>query len=229
MSGKKRDNNKEKIGSKDFHKFWNYIERKAFRPSKKKEIKKWLRCFVLFFNKVFETGDSYPKIKEEKNKFLHEIVFELLDVTCSFDILVDLSKFSFDIKWKDTGLQFGYDRRYTCEFDYLDEHCRDKRSDFSKEELEKVLESKIHHPALHYHIKGKIFNKIQGEEIDFPHEIRIGLATKNPFLFLYQVSYQFLYVFGDDKKQQELQRLAAVIFENKERKMEISPGVLFGI
>lgn len=227
MSGKKRDNNKEKISSKDFHKFWNYIEKKAFHPSKNKEIKKWLRCFVIFFNKITEKEDVFPIIKEEKNKFLHEIEFEPLGITCSFEILVDRSKFSFDIEWKDTGLQFGYDRRYTCEFDYLDKHCGDISPDFSEEELKKVLESKIHHPALHYHIKGKIFDKIQGKEIDFPHEIRIGLTTKNPFLFLYQVSYQFLYAFGGDKKQEELKQLAAVIFENRER--EISPGVLFRI
>jgi hypothetical protein len=229
MSGKKRDNNKEKIDSKDFHKFWNYIEKKAFSPSNIGEIKNWLYCFLIFFNKIFEKGDTFPPKINGKNKIHLEIVFELLDVTCISEILVDLSKFSFDIKWKDTGLQSGYDSRYTCEFDYLDEHCGDMSPDFGEAELKKVLESKIHHPALHYHIKGKIFNKKQGEVIDFPHEIRIGLATKNPFLFLYQVSYQFLYVFGDEKKEHELQRLAAVIFENKEIKIEISPGVLFGI
>jgi hypothetical protein len=110
--------------------------------------------------------------------------------------------------------------RYDDEFDYLREHCQESSNEFTLKQLEEVLRCKILHPALHYHIKD--------QKIDIPHDIRIAAAARNPFLFLYQFSFQFLLIFGNSNKQQELNRLITIISEYK-NKMTIPPGILFGI
>lgn len=216
------------MDSKDFYRFWNYIEKRAFLPGVEKEIGKWLRNFNTFFDKLYERECAFVKIKPEKGKFCHKIAFDPLGITCDFVIFIDLPKFSFTLKWRQSSqefgnecsLQFEYDGKYFCEFDYLEEHCREMSNDFSEEELENVLRNKIDHPALHYHIKDV--------KNSFPHDIRIAAAAKNPFLLLYQAAYQFLHFFGDEKKQQELKRLTNVIFKNKDQ-MPIASGILFGI
>ncbi|NIM11229.1 MAG: hypothetical protein GTO45_04485 [Candidatus Aminicenantes bacterium] len=214
------------MNSKDFYQYWHYIETRAFLPTDKK-VKGWLRNFELFFNKIFEVGDKFPLIRKESNRIIHKIEFKSLDITCEYQIETDFSKFSFFIDWKSAALQFEYDSQYICEFDYLDKHCSEISNNFSKRELEEVLKSKIWHPALHYHIKGKVIDETQEKEIDFPHDIRIGTAVKNPLLFLYQLSFQFLCILGESKKRREFERLVTVIFENKNED-KIPSDILFG-
>jgi hypothetical protein len=214
------------MNSKDFYQYWNYIETRAFCPADKK-VRGWLRKVELLFDSIFQVREKFPLTRKENNRIIHEIEFKRLDITCEYRIETDFSKFSFFIDWKRAALQFEYDNQYDCEFDYLDEHCQKKSKNFTREELEEVLKSKIWHPALHHHIKGKAVDKTQEKEIDFPHDIRIGTAVKNPFLFLYQLSFQFLCVLGDSEKRREFERLVTVVFENR-NKDEISPGILFG-
>ena len=222
------------MDSKDFYTYWRYIEERAFLPDrsnpKSKDIGKWLNQFLLFLNNLYEKDYGYIKIKPKNNKFRHKICFEH-DITCKFSIQDNLSKFSFLIEWKKTSLLFEYDKQYTCEFDYLDEHCSGSNK-FNEDELKEVLMSQIHHPAIHCHIDAKDLDNDEGKRVDVPHGVRIGPANKNPFLFLYQLAFQFLYrlkdKYGLNKKEEELKRLTRVIFENK-KEMEISPGVLFGI
>jgi hypothetical protein len=219
------------MNSKDFYQYWNYIEKRAFLPTEKK-VRGWLRNFELSFNKIFEVPDRFPRISKENKRLTHKIEFKLLNITCEYRIETDFSKFSFLIDWKKAAIQLEYDKQYFCEFDYLDEHCPEKSNNFSKKELEEVLKSKIWHPALHYHIKGSVCDKMKEKEVDFPHDIRIGTAVKNPLLFLYQLSFQFLGVLeeanGEAKKQKEFERLVTVILENK-NEMEIPSKMLFGI
>ena len=143
----------------------------------------------------------------------------------------NLFRINFLIELNGTAVQFEYDSRYVCEFDYLDEHCKKEEisHEFSGKELEELIKHKIKHPALHYHIKKKVPDKKQDKQTNFPHDIRITAAIKNPFLFLYQLSFQFLWTFKEGQKQQnELKRLTKVILENKNR-MTIPPGILFEI
>lgn len=221
------------MDSKNYFKYWNYIEKRAFMPANESETKRWLRCFGLFIEKKFKTGDGFPKIKKESNSlsYEHVIAFKSFNVGFSYTITSDPSKFSILLNWQENILQFDYDSQYTCELDYLEKHCGDQSKEFSRSELEEVLKNKIWHPALHYHIKGRKSSH-QKEEIEFPHEIRIGLVTRNPFLFLYQLTFQFLCLLQNmhrnTKKEKEFNRLLNVIFENKDQ-MNISPGVLFDI
>lgn len=219
------------MNSKDFFRFWNYIETRAFSPQSKKEVEKWLSNFTIFFNRIYEKVEKWGKIKPENNKFIYRLKFEPLDISCEYCIEIDLSKFSFLIELNGTDVQFEYDSRYICEFDYLDEHCKKEEisHEFSGKELEELIEHKIKHPALHYHIKKKVSYKKQNKQTNFPHDIRITAAIKNPFLFLYQLSFQFLWIFKEGQKQQnELKRLTTVILENKNQ-MTIPPGILFEI
>ena len=170
-------------------------------------------------------------MRPKNNTFIYILKFEPLDISCEYRIEIDLSKFSFHIKLNGTAVQFEYDNRYVCEFDYLDEHCKKEEisHEFTREELEEILKNKIKHPALHYHFKTNVSHKMQDEEIDISDDIRITAAVNNPFLFLYQLSFQFLWIFGKGQKQQhELKRLTDVILENKNQ-ITISPGILFAI
>lgn len=226
------------MNSKEFYTYWNYIESRAFSPDTSDGgIRSWLRCFGKFFNKLFETGERCHQIPKENNTYIYIIKFPKLKInmSCECRIRIGLSKFSFTINWNNSAVQFEYDNRYKCEFDYLDDKKskKDPSNEFSRDELKEVLKNKIVHPALHCHIKGKISVKenSEEEEIDFPHDIRIGTAGKNPFLFLYQLAYQFLALFGEEagkkKKERELNRLVEVIYENRE-KAKISPDTLLG-
>lgn len=218
------------MDSKDFYSYWNDVENRAFLPDSKDRVK-WLNRFLTFLNnKLYEREFKYVNKKPKDNKFSHEIEFAIHDITCKFSIYYDdLSKFSFLIRWKDTSLKLEYDNQYTCEFDYLEEHCS-RSNEFNKNALEEVLKSKIYHPAIHCHIDAKDLDNAEGKEADIPHDIRIGPANKNPFFFLYQLAFQFLYGledrYGHNKKDQEFKRLINVILENK-NKMKIAPGVLF--
>lgn len=216
---KKKTPVQNKISSEDFYKYWNYIERTAFRPAKEKDIKKWLRRFLLFFYKALEIEDNkgFPAIIKDGTGLRSKVEHPL--IPCDFRISADGAKFSFEITWEGSGIQFEYDKQYTCELDYLEEYCKTISPDFNKKDLEKILEYKIEHPAIHCHIKG--------QEISFPHGIRLGPVTKNPFLFLYQYAFQLLLFLGEEKRREEFKRLKNVIFENRE-KMEMGPGVLFG-
>lgn len=235
MKSKKGTDNEQKMDSKNFVQFWNYVEKRAFMPADNKEIESWFWCFMKFFNKIFEgrdvfsevkkKSDFYPEFNKEGNQFIYEFIFTPLDITCECRIKKRISGFTFLISWQGIDLQFEYDKKNFCEFDYLNEHC-ELSNKFDEDQLKTVLENKICHPAIHFHIKGKTTGHTK-EESDFPHDIRIGPATKNPFFFLYQLHYQFLYIYGD-KKERELNRLNTVIFNNKEE-IDISPGVLFGV
>lgn len=227
------------MNSKDFYRFWNYIETRAFSPQNEKEVSSWLSNFAMFFNKLYEKNESFVKIRSKGNKFVSELLFDSFHITCKYTIEADISKFSFLIEWNGTAVHFEYDSQYLCELDYLDDHCKKEElsNKFTPEELEQILENKIMHPALHYHFKTIVPGENQDNEIDFPHDIRITAATKNPFLFLYQLSFQFLWFLEKGQKQKgqkkkgqkqekELKRIMTAIFENKSD-MEIAPGTLF--
>jgi hypothetical protein len=219
------------MNSKDFYRFWNYIEMRAFSPQSKKEVGKWLSNFAMFLVRLYGKREKWVKVRPTDNKFADVLIFDPLNISCKYSIEIDLSKFSFFIEWNGIAVQFEYNNQYVCEFDYLDEHCKKEEisREFTKKELEEILKNKIKHPALHYHFKTKVSDKKQEKKIDFPHTIRITATVKNPFLFLYQLSFQFLWIFGKGQKQQyELKRLTKVILENKDQ-MTIPPGILFEI
>ncbi|MCX6582417.1 MAG: hypothetical protein NT166_19775 [Candidatus Aminicenantes bacterium] len=222
------------MDSKKFYECWKYIEKRAFSPGPK-DIERWLNCFVTFFYTIYERGTNFPKTRDKgENKFCSELIFSSIDTRLKFSIKPanNIPNFSVELKWgknnsDKANLQFEYDSSFQCEWDYINESkiCQKDKS-FNEGELNIILNNMIVHPAIHCHMDGEILKEI------FPrtdiHEIRLGMPTTNPFLFLYQVSFQFLSIIEERKKQAELKRLAGVIWENKD-KMSISPGILFKI
>ncbi len=217
-----------------YYELWKRIEKKAFIPEDNRDLqmtKRWLIKLLEFFLHLYELEPRFTNVAVEGGKYVFDN-FRMAHFNCTFRINTDLSGFSCSLKWGQTSLQFEYDSNYLCEWKYLnelakkDKHIKKEKCEIEKADLEHILEHMIAHPAIHCHMDGEILKEI------FPktglHEIRLGMPTTNPFLFLYQVSFQFLSLIEERKKQEELKRLAGVIWENKD-KMSISPGILFKI
>ncbi len=223
-----------------FYQCWKYIEKIAFTPGfREADIRLWLDRFVRFFFKTFYGAENYfpNTFDRRENKFTKEFTFERIYTKFKFIINPGISSFSFQLKWEKSSddkpnLHYEYDSKFRCEWDYLYHEPKksQKNPDFNKSELEDILRNIIDHPAVHCHILNELWRKsllAYDNDIDI-HEIRLGMPTTNPFLFLYQVTFQFLSIIGEQKKQEELKRLTKVLWENK-NKMPISAGVLFSL
>ena len=212
------------MDSKTYYEIWNRVERAAFIPDKKNVVK-WLTAYNSFFNRI--AGKPNLKWLEKKNgKFRHSLNYEPLNLQWEYEISKDFSGFSFRISHMDQTLLFEYSNREYCEFDYLSEHCDNRTKNINNQDLTEVIRQKIVHPAIHLHLT-------KDDEL---HEIRLGIATKNPFVFLYQFAFQMIAEKdGEDtrirrynkspRKQQEINRLADLI-EKEIENGRISPGKL---
>lgn len=214
------------MDSKTYYKIWNRIERAAFMP-KPKEAKTWLTALNSFFNKTVGkpnlkwTGDD-----KKKGVFNFSMHYDSMNLVCQYKINKDLSGFSFKISLLNQTVRFEYKDRELCEFDYLIEHCDNRAQNINNQDLTEVIKQKIVHPAIHLHLT-------KDDEL---HEIRLGVATKNPFVFLYQFAFQMIAekdgkntriqrYNNSPRKQQEINRLADLIGEEIENG-RISPGKL---
>ncbi len=150
-----------------------------------------------------------------------------MNLVCQYEINDDLSGFSFKITLLEQTVSFDYSNRDFCEFDYLHKHYDEKAKNINKKDLVEVLKQKIVHPAIHLHLT---------DDDDSLHEIRLGVATKNPFVFLYQFVFQMIAEKKNEStrlerydnsplKKIELNRLADLIGEEIENG-RISPGKL---
>ena len=152
--------------------------------------------------------------------------YDSMNLVCQYKINKDLSGFSFKISLLEQTVSFEYSNREFCEFDYLHKHYDKKVKNINREDLVDVLKQKIVHPAIHLHLT----------DDESLHEIRLGVATKNPFVFLYQFAFQMI---AENKKEgirparyeksqlkkDELNRLADLIGEEIDNG-RISPGKL---
>lgn len=212
------------MDSKTYYEIWNRVERAAFIPDKKNVVK-WLTAYNSFFNRI--AGKPSLKWLEKKNgKFRHNLNYEPLNLQWKYEISKDISGFSFRICHKDQIFTFEYSSREYCEFDYLIDHCDNRAQNINNQDLIEVIKQKIVHPAIHLHLT-------KDDEL---HEIRLGVATKNPFVFLYQFAFQMIAekegentqirrYNNSPRKQQEINRLSDRIGEEIENG-RISPGKL---
>jgi hypothetical protein len=213
------------MDSKTYYEIWNRVERAAFIPEPKK-VKGWLTNLNLFFNKIVGKPNlSWPKSKN--GKINYTLNYDSMNLVCQYEINEDLSGFSFKITLLEQTVSFDYSNRDFCEFDYLHKHYDEKAKNINKKNLVEVLKQKIVHPAIHLHLT---------DDDDPLHEIRLGVATKNPFVFLYQFVFQMiaekknestrLERYGNSPlKEIEINRLADLIGEETENG-RISPGKL---
>ena len=212
------------MDSKTYYEIWNRVERAAFMP-KPKEVKGWLINLNSFFNKIAGKQNlSWPKTKN--GKINYTLNCDSMNLKCRYEINKDLSEFSFKITLLEQAVSFDYSNREFCEFDYLTEHCDKRAENINKEDLVEALKQKIAHPAIHLHLT----------DDKALHEIRLGVATRNPFVFLYQFVFQMIAEkknegttperYGNSPlKEIELNRLADLIGEEIENG-RISPGKL---
>ena len=214
------------MDSTTYYEIWNRIERAAFMP-KPKEAKTWLTALNSFFNKTV----GKPNLKwngddKKKGIFNDSMNYDSMNLVCQYKINKDLSGFSFKISLLNQTVCFEYKDRELCEFDYLIEHCDNRAQNINNQDLAEVIKQKIVHPAIHLHLT-------KDDEL---HEIRLGVATKNPFVFLYQFAFQMIAEKDGEntriqrynnspRKQQEINRLADLIGEEIENG-RISPGKL---
>jgi len=186
--------------------------------------------FKFFFNKTV----GKPNLKwngddKKKGIFNDSMNYDSMNLECRYEINKDLSGFSFKITLLKKAVSFDYNNREFYEFDYLYKHYDKKAKNINKKNLVDVLKQKIVHPAIHIHLT----------DDKSLHEIRLGVATKNPFVFLYQFVFQMiaekknegarLERYGNSPlKEIELNRLADLIGKEIENG-RISPGKLLGI
>lgn len=200
---------------------WKTIERIAFSPKSEKDIKAWFKQYQKFVLQLWQRSPEFHK----SNIY----TFEISDKTkILFRVPFDLPKFSIDFTLNETQQSFHYDNQYISELDLeqifhygLDKAFlkRLKANEINRNEIEIVLNSMIVHPANHVHF----------EQVS--HNARIGFSTKNPFLFLYHLAFQFCDIENDfrnsELKQNEFNRLVEII-ERNIKADTISSGVLFG-
>ena len=212
------------MDSTTYYEIWNRVERAAFMPEPKK-VKRWLTNLNSYFNKTVGK-QNLSWLKSKNGKINYTLNYDSMNLVCQYEIKEDLSEFSFKITLLERTVCFDYSNREFCEFDYLYKHYDKKAKNINKEDLVEVLKQKIAHPSIHLHLT----------DDKFLHEIRLGVATKNPFVFLYQFAFQMI---AENKKESisperyeksplkkdELNRLADLIGEEIENG-RISPGKL---
>jgi hypothetical protein len=221
------------------HDLWNWVEAKAFNPRTEKDKLKWLRCFHRFIPRLWETHifdwQEWNKPENTANSWCsdrfndgQQLELEVLSLKPLRDSKIG---FFYSISKVDEGfsLRFFYSRGcFQIDYDttYLFEFRNDLNpnidmNEITKEEIAQVIKKRIHHPALHTHLKRE-------DGGNYYHHLRFGFATNNPFVILYQVAFQIIeYQNRNSKmKEGEVCRLAEILYSNKDRP-EISAGILF--
>ncbi|HMN17538.1 MAG TPA: hypothetical protein PKD03_07970 [Ignavibacteriaceae bacterium] len=92
-----------------------------------------------------------------------------------------------------------------------------------------VLDGLIFHPTVHQHIDLHIPNPAQNTNTNITnHEVRVGGGISNPYLFLFQLRYQFCVV--NLHRENEKTRLKNLFIQELVSKtIKISPGKLFNL
>ncbi|MCT4588874.1 MAG: hypothetical protein N4A71_13695 [Carboxylicivirga sp.] len=210
---------------------WYKIEKMCFSPERPQA---WLNLFCGWLRNSFDQIQHvHPTSERELQP--DEIDFGVLKLTAkvgadySIKIIVPIESSIFpgqdgniEQATEDVPYTFDYDSRYASLLDYTLEPMG--LEDISEGNIIQVLNELIVHPVPHCHI----------EPIN--HEFRIGSGIKNPLVFIYSLAFQLLEPdkrcrYADtmeinNKKDQELNRLASIINRNKGA-LEIKPGVLF--
>jgi len=212
---------------------WNWVENRVFNPRTERNKLTWLRCFHIFVHKIWGIEPDWSKPIEDGNHWCSDKDWRKLRLeTLSLKPLRD-SKigFSYSIEIRGNGfsvqlfylsgcLQIHYDSACLFEFKRNPNPNIDV-NEITKEKITQLIKKRIHHPALHTHLK-----KEDGGE--YHHHLRFGFATNNPFVILYQVAFQIIDYQNDKSgmREKEISRLTEIIYSNK-KEVQISAGILF--
>lgn len=220
------------------HDLWNWVEAKAFHPRTERDKQTWLRCFHRFLPRLWGTRFDWREWNKPENTanlwcsdmFNDGQQLELK--TLSLKPLRDSEiGFFYSINKMDEGFsvrlfysrgcfQIDYDTTYLFEF-RNDLSPNIDMNEITKEEIAQVIKKRIHHPALHTHLKRE-------DGGDYYHHLRFGFATNNPFVILYQVAFQIIDYQNDRSimKEDEILRVSEIIHSNK-NEVQIGAGILF--
>ncbi len=199
---------------------WRIIERMLFSPTGQGDINKWFKQYHRFVLKLWELNPEIHKGQQYSFNF-NDII------TVSFNIPFNIKNYSIDVSQKPLKQSLHYDGRYLSELDLInifndgiDKQLLHniKQKKISSIQIERILNSMLVHPALHFHLE------------DLSHYVRLNFNTKNPFLFLYQLAFQLLDYKVDfrdsEKKQLEFKRLVEMVIKNIDYQNQIASGIL---
>ncbi|MCK4817875.1 hypothetical protein KA005_19040, partial [bacterium] len=146
---------------------WSWIENKAFNPRTEKDKQTWLHCFHIFVRKIWETEPDWTKPIKSGNFWCsdkidngQELSLKILSLKplCDSEIgfFYSISKvdegFSLRLFYSRGCFQIDYDTTYLFEFPN-DLNPNIDMNEITKEEIAQVIKKRIHHPALHTHLK----------------------------------------------------------------------------
>jgi len=215
------------------HDLWSWIENKAFNPRTEKDKKTWLHCFHIFIHKIWEIEPDWSKPIEDGNlwcsdKDWRELRLETLslkplrDSKIGFAYAIEIrgNGFSVQLFYFRGCLQIHYDSTRLFEFK-KDLNPNIDINEITKESITQVIKKRIHHPALHTHLKRE-------DGGDYYHHLRFGFATNNPFVILYQVAFQIIDYQNDRSgmRENEISRLTEIVYSNR-NEVQIGAGILF--
>ncbi len=211
---------------------WETIINLAFSPSTHKDQDTWLSCYSTSLPSFWGI-DDYPHRNGRRVTFenkLIDITYECLIENCKKGVVEIFLKSSgnLNLMWN-----HDIDPKY---FQFPNGKVLPKKlprcSNYLQvvdEEMQSILDGLIFHPAVHQHIDLHIPD-IESNDCTHTsnHDVRIGGGISNPFLFLFQLRYQFCVKKQNRNKEQK--RLVELFSsEIKNKKMSISAGKLFDI
>ncbi len=214
---------------------WNWVEAKAFDPRTAKDKLTWLRCFHIFGEKIWGIDREWSKPIKSGNYWCSDKIDDgrglkleslslkpLRDSEIGFFYSINKMDEGFSVRlfYSKGCFQIDYDTTYL--FEFRNDLSPDiDMNEITKEEIAQVIKKRIHHPALHTHLKRE-------DGGDYYHHLRFGFATNNPFVILYQVAFQIIDYQNDrnEMRENEILRLTEILHSNKD-KPEISAGILF--
>lgn len=217
----------------------------VFHPRNRRDIGIWLTLYCSGLPRL--TGIPYNAVSRHKfvdspHVFCKTFNLEVIKFRVAFSsgnhFYIDYTIDDFNKNcWR-----YEYDAGYKHEFPYVNERLFDAKGQLTKparqlnadkmrrELITAAADSLIFHPAAHIHIDHFItgFPAADSENpislID-PHSIRIGSASDNIFLHLFQLRYQFC--IREDRRREEKERVVDLLEGYVKRGEKINAGNLF--
>ncbi|MHB8339081.1 MAG: hypothetical protein ACYDEE_16820 [Ignavibacteriaceae bacterium] len=214
--------------------YWARIIKLAFSPLSDHDKDTWLRCYAFSLLKFWGIQNLPSKLKvgqtiKFENKFLN-ITYDCIIENYqkgSFSISIDSATNNTLLWYHDIDPHY-----YHPSLVQILPAKLDKRWDQSKvlqEELGNILDGLIFHPHAHQHIDMHIPDSSSADSNHTTnHDVRIGGGITNPFLFLFQLRYQFC-IIKQNREEEQKRLLNLFSTELNMKSPNISAGKLFGI
>jgi len=206
---------------------WNQIERLAFKPSSSANKRTWLSMCGRSLHQLWECEPI-------SSNLLLTTCFAIPLLGLQLDYHIESStKYTLSIKTSEYILWTIH-----CDPSYEEKPVLSPSESYPnartnphlEHDVKKVLEGMIFHPRCHSHLKEIGSWASDFEMNDAPsdplHEIRISSAEANPFLFMFQLRFQFC-ILPPNKRDEERNRLLTLFTEAIKTSQNIPPRDLF--